>query len=99
MKLSNRTLRLFIGAMFFFSGPLVALRVVLGSQQPKKAPSSAITSSQGKPGDAPADASASTEAETCQTCHGDITTSFEKSPHWKTMNDTRGGHSKQGCEA
>src|SRR5207248_11269675 len=99
MKLSNRTLRLFMGAMFFFSGPLVALRVVLGSQQPKKAPSSAITSSQGKPGDAPADASASTEAETCQACHGDITTSFEKSPHWKTMNDTRGGHSKQGCEA
>ena len=99
MKLSNRTLRLFMGAMFFFSGLIVAPHVVLGSQQPKKAPSSAITSSQGKPGDAPADGSASTEAETCQACHGDITTSFEKSPHWKTMNDTRGGHSKQGCEA
>ena len=99
MKLSNRTLRLFMGAMFFFSGPIVAPHVVHGGQQPQKAPSSAIASSQGKPGDAPADGSASTEAETCQACHGDITTSFEKSPHWKTMNDTRGGHSKQGCEA
>src|SRR5947207_15913049 len=99
MKLSNKTLRLFMGAMFFFSGLIVAPHVLLGSQQPKKAASSAITSSQGKPGDAPADASASTEPETCQTCHGDNTTSFENSPHWKTMKDTHGGHSKQGCEA
>src|SRR5437667_1835520 len=99
MKLSNRTLRLFVGGILFFPGLIVASQVVLGGQQPQEAPSSAIASSQGKPDDAPADGSTSTEAETCKTCHEDITTSFEKSPHWKTMNDTRGGHSKQGCEA
>src|SRR5439155_617342 len=99
MKLSNRTLRLFVGGILFFSGLLVAPRVVLGEQRPKETPRSAVASRQAKRVDAPADGSASTEAETCKTCHEDITTSFEKSPHWKTMNDTRGGHSKQGCEA
>src|SRR5437667_10447393 len=98
MKLSNRTLWLFMGAMFFFSGPIVAPHVVHGGQQPQKAPSSAIASSQGKPGDAPADGSASTEAETCQACHGDITTSFEQPPHWQTMTDTRRRQSKQACD-
>src|SRR5256884_1923390 len=39
------------------------------------------------------------EIQACQSCHGDITASFEKTPHWKTMNDTRGGHAMQGCEA
>ena len=99
MKLANRTLRLFVGGILFFSGLIVAPQVVLGGQQPQEPPGSAVASSQGKPDDATTDGSASTEAETCKTCHEDITTSFEKSPHWKTMNDTRGGHSKQGCEA
>jgi hypothetical protein len=96
----NKTLWLCVGGvLFFLSGLIVAPQTVLCGQQPQEAPSSATASNQDKPADAMADASASTEAETCQTCHKDITTSFEKSPHWKTMNDTRGGHSKQGCEA
>jgi DmsE family decaheme c-type cytochrome len=37
-------------------------------------------------------------AEECKTCHEDIYKSFEKSPHWKTLLDKRGGASKQGCE-
>jgi DmsE family decaheme c-type cytochrome len=37
-------------------------------------------------------------AETCKTCHEDMFNSYEKTPHWKTMSDTRGGPSKQGCE-
>jgi DmsE family decaheme c-type cytochrome len=100
MKRPNKTLKLCVGGvLFFLSGLIVAPQAVFGGQRPQEAPSAATASNQDKPADATADASASTEAETCQTCHKDITTSFEKSPHWKTMNDTRGGHAKQGCEA
>src|SRR5258707_12862854 len=88
----------FGSVLFFFSGLIVVPQTAQGGQKPQETPSSAIASSQGKPADAPADASSSMESATCQSCHDDITTSFEKSPHWKTMNDTRGGHSKQGCE-
>ena len=37
-------------------------------------------------------------AETCKTCHEEIYNSWEKTPHWKTTLDTKGGPSKQGCE-
>ena len=37
-------------------------------------------------------------SEPCKTCHEDIHTNFEKSPHWKTNLDKHGGPSKQGCE-
>jgi DmsE family decaheme c-type cytochrome len=37
-------------------------------------------------------------AETCKTCHADEYNSWEKSPHWKTTLDTKGGPSHQGCE-
>ncbi len=37
-------------------------------------------------------------AETCKTCHEDIYDSWEKTPHWKTTLDTKGGPSHQGCE-
>jgi hypothetical protein len=38
-------------------------------------------------------------AAACKTCHEDIYNGWEKSPHWKTTLDTKGGPSKQGCEA
>jgi DmsE family decaheme c-type cytochrome len=38
-------------------------------------------------------------ADTCKSCHQDIYTSWEKTPHWKTTLNKRGGPSKQGCEA
>lgn len=38
-------------------------------------------------------------AEVCKTCHEDIYDSWEKTPHWKTTLDTKGGPSHQGCEA
>ena len=38
-------------------------------------------------------------SEECKVCHEDIYKSFEKSPHWKTLLDKKGGSSKQGCEA
>src|SRR5271154_2768019 len=37
-------------------------------------------------------------AETCKTCHEEIYNAWEKSPHWKTTLNTKGGPSKQGCE-
>jgi len=38
-------------------------------------------------------------AETCKTCHEDVYNSWEKTPHWKTTLDTKGGPSRQGCES
>ena len=35
----------------------------------------------------------------CEACHVDESSSFEKSPHWKTTLDTRRGAAWQGCEA
>ncbi|HXW62445.1 MAG TPA: DmsE family decaheme c-type cytochrome [Candidatus Acidoferrales bacterium] len=37
-------------------------------------------------------------AEVCKTCHEEIYNGWEKSPHWKTTLDTKGGPSHQGCE-
>ena len=37
-------------------------------------------------------------AETCKTCHEEIYNSWEKTPHWKTTLNKKGGPSKQGCE-
>ena len=37
-------------------------------------------------------------SEACKTCHDEAYAGFEKTPHWNTVNDTRGGQSKQGCE-
>ena len=37
-------------------------------------------------------------SETCKTCHEDLYNAWEKTPHWKTMLDTKGGPSHQGCE-
>lgn len=38
-------------------------------------------------------------SDTCKACHDAEYSSWEKSPHWATSGDTRGGPSKQGCEA
>ena len=37
-------------------------------------------------------------AEVCKTCHEEIYNRWEKTPHWKTTLDTKGGPSHQGCE-
>ena len=37
-------------------------------------------------------------SETCKSCHEDIYNGWEKTPHWKTTLDTKGGPSHQGCE-
>lgn len=40
-----------------------------------------------------------TGAEACKDCHAAEYDSWQKSRHWTTSNDTRGGPAKQGCEA
>ena len=45
-----------------------------------------------------AEASKYVGAETCKTCHEEIYNAWEKTPHWKTTLDTKGGPSHQGCE-
>ena len=38
-------------------------------------------------------------AETCKTCHEEIYSAWEKTPHWKTtLTHKKDGPSKQGCE-
>lgn len=71
------------------------------------APSAASRQSGDKSGQSsvvPASGAPSTEeskyvgADTCKTCHEEIYNSWEKTPHWKTTLDAKGGPSKQGCE-
>ena len=38
-------------------------------------------------------------SEVCQTCHAEIYTGWEKSPHWKTTLSSKGDLSHQGCES
>jgi DmsE family decaheme c-type cytochrome len=37
-------------------------------------------------------------SDTCKACHDELYTSWEKTPHWKTTLDAKGGPSHQGCE-
>ena len=54
--------------------------------------------SQDKASGAAADSSDYVGAETCKACHEDIYNNWEKTAHWKTTLDTKGGPSHQGCE-
>jgi DmsE family decaheme c-type cytochrome len=66
------------------NGPLVA-GATGDRSRPSKAP--------------PQDPSQFAGWESCTACHEDIGKNFETTPHYKTVLDTRGGPSKQGCEA
>ncbi|HWO29472.1 MAG TPA: DmsE family decaheme c-type cytochrome [Candidatus Acidoferrum sp.] len=70
--------------------------------RPQEKPASAAEQKKNAPQNPPASASAPSEylgAEVCKTCHEDIYNAWEKSPHWKTTLDTKGGPSHQGCES
>src|SRR5215472_3738606 len=100
MTLTDRGHRRYFGVLLLFLlGLMVGPQAVFGAQKAQESSRSATPAKEVKPAGATTDASATAESQACQSCHGDVTASFEKSPHWKTMNDTRGGHSKQGCEA
>jgi DmsE family decaheme c-type cytochrome len=55
--------------------------------------------SQAAPSTPQVDASQYVGADTCKTCHEEVFTGFEKTPHWKTTYDTHRGVAYQGCEA
>ncbi|HEX4077136.1 MAG TPA: DmsE family decaheme c-type cytochrome [Candidatus Acidoferrales bacterium] len=87
-----------IAALVLFCMQQVPTRAQEGPT-PKTSPAAAAT-----PAPAPAPDTKDSAAgeyvgsEVCKTCHEDIYDSWEKTPHWKTMLDTRGGPSHQGCE-
>ncbi len=64
--------------------------------QAATAVSTAAPASEGKK--AADDSSEYVGAEVCMSCHEDMYKSWEKSPHWRTTLDTKGGPSHQGCE-
>jgi len=57
-----------------------------------------LQSSQAKSPDASANSSDYVGADTCKACHEDLYNNWAKTAHWKTMLDTKGGPSHQGCE-
>src|SRR5271165_1683693 len=44
------------------------------------------------------ESSAYVGSETCKSCHEELYNAWERTPHWKTRLDTKGGPSHQGCE-
>lgn len=38
------------------------------------------------------------EVDACKACHDEVYTAWEKTPHWRTTLDTKGGPSKMGCQ-
>jgi DmsE family decaheme c-type cytochrome len=86
-----------LGLLFAFG-----LLATLVWAQPQEKPASAAEQEKNAAQKSTANPSARSEyvgAEVCKTCHDDIYSSWEKSPHWKTMLDTKGGPSHQGCES
>lgn len=56
-------------------------------------------SSQAKPAPAAqASTSGYADVDACKTCHEEIYTAWEKTPHWKTTLNKEGGPSKMGCQ-
>jgi DmsE family decaheme c-type cytochrome len=64
------------------------------NQAPKSTPAPGATTT-----DAEAASGPYVGSETCKTCHQDIYNQWEKTPHWKTTLDTKGGPAHLGCEA
>lgn len=71
------------------------------AQQPaegKDLKSAGSSGSAAKSAAVPSEDSRYAGSDTCKTCHEDLYNSYSKTPHWKTMLDTKGGPSHQGCE-
>jgi DmsE family decaheme c-type cytochrome len=83
-------------AFYFFSAILVILPSAVGRAQQDSGKASDQNSD--VTAAAPANNSDYAGSEVCKTCHEDTYNSWEKSPHWKTTLDTKGGPSHQGCE-
>lgn len=98
MKSWNRSLALHgVASAILFAACLAATQTN-ASAMPRGAVYSSPAASQNKAAAAPADSSNYVGSETCGACHEAIFKGWEKSPHWKTTLDTKGGPSHQGCE-
>src|ERR1017187_10451919 len=84
--------------MFLSSCLFGALSPVLSQAQQPAAEKNAQSQSTPAANASSPEASKYVGSETCKTCHEDIYNSWEKTPHWKTILDTKGGPSHQGCE-
>jgi len=98
MRRWNRVLPPPFFAILFISTFLLTGLESSSAPSPRNAAHSSLASAQNKAAAASADSSNYVGAETCKTCHEDIYNSWEKTPHWKTTLDTKGGPSHQGCE-
>lgn len=97
MWTKSRTVSFVLLSFFGFAG---AATPAFGQAQ-AAAKMTAASSTGASPADASSGASGSSQyagSETCKTCHEDVYKSWEKTPHWKTTLDKKGGPSKMGCE-
>ena len=91
--------RKFLGVVIA-CGLLSALALARPQGTPAAAEKSAPAAQENAPPSAPATATSDyVGSEPCKVCHVDEYSSWERSPHWKTTLDTRGGPDKQGCES
>lgn len=93
LRIAFRIPRLLLGtaavATLFLASPSFAF----AQPHPQQAASSQSSAAPAQQTSAPASG-----PEACKTCHEQEYDAWEKSPHWKTTLDTKGGHEKQGCE-
>jgi len=87
--------RILVVVILVFAGLIPSKAQVSPASKPASKPT-APESTPAKDSSTPPDYMGS---EVCKTCHADIYSGWEKTPHWKTTLDTKGGPSHQGCES
>ncbi len=86
MNLRSRCTAALLGVSLLVTAPAVIARTQASQKSPDPQQNSVPSKDSGYLG-----------AEVCRTCHEEIYNSWEKTPHWKTTLDTKGGPSHQGC--
>ena len=82
-----------VAALFIFPA-----QYALRAQEKPTAQAAVENPAAGSPGQAPS-SSDYLGSVVCQACHKDEYASWEKSQHWKTTLDAKGGPARQGCES
>jgi len=99
MKLSNSSLVVCASvAMILLASSRAGAGLPAEHAQTSDAVHSSLAPGQYKAAAGPSDSSDYVGAETCKACHEGIYNNWEKTAHWKTTLDTKGGPSRQGCE-
>ena len=84
--------------MVLIATPWAGARTTPEYAQTSNAASPSPAPTTGKAPVAPPASSDYVGTETCKACHEVAYDAWEKTPHWKTTLDTKGGPSHQGCE-